>query len=200
MNNRRIVLASASPRRKELLRLIIDRFDVAPSNFDESPPPEDITPEKYVLFSAREKCRDIAARLVDAIIIGADTAVSLDGRILGKPSDEDDAKRMLEMLSGKAHQVYTGLNVIRPGEDEPRELSGFEATDVRFRKLSDEIIERYVATGEPMDKAGAYAIQGEGSVLIEGIVGDFFNVVGLPIFKLSVILNNLGVELKLIPQ
>jgi len=114
--------------------------------------------------------------------------------ILGKPADEEDAARMLRMLSGRVHQVYTGVHVIDVRDGKQRELNGCECTDVRFRELADQMIERYIATGEPMDKAGAYAIQGRGSVLIEGISGDFFNVVGLPVYRLGLILEELGME------
>lgn len=151
----------------------------------------DLTPPEHVLISAREKARDVAGRIKDALIIGADTIVVVDDRILGKPADQTDACRMLRMLSGRTHQVYTGICVISP---DGKELSACESTDVNFRDLSDEMIEKYVSTGEPLDKAGAYAIQGRGSVLICGIVGDYFNVVGLPVYKLGLLLEQIGVE------
>jgi len=153
--------------------------------------PEDLSPAEHVRVSATEKARDVARRSPDALVIGADTIVVVDDLILGKPADPDDAKRMLGMLSGRTHQVYTGICVISPTGDE---LIDHESTDVNFRKLSDDMMERYVATGEPLDKAGAYAIQGRGSVLISGIAGDYFNVVGLPVYKLGLLLEKLGVE------
>lgn len=189
---RSIVLASASPRRRELLALIASHYEVVPSEFDESEMPDDLCPREHVIKSAAEKARDVASRVEDGLVIGSDTVVSIDEHILGKPMDEDDAARMLAILSGRVHQVYTGVCVVdtRGG----REACGAECTDVRFRELDDEIIRRYVATGEPLDKAGAYAIQGFGSVLVEGISGDFFNVVGLPVYRLSRILEGFGVE------
>lgn len=189
----KIILASASPRREELLKLLCPEFEVLPSQFDESTMPDDLTPKDHVMLSAKEKALDVASQITDGIVIGADTVVTIDEHILGKPVDEADAKRMLKLLSGRTHQVFTGIYVILK-DGERRELGDFESTDVRFRVLSDEIIERYVATGEPLDKAGAYAIQGRGSVLIEGISGCYFNVVGLPIYKLSLILEEFGLE------
>jgi septum formation protein len=191
MSDNKIVLASASPRREELLALICPTFEIIPSEFDESTMPEDLSPAQHVLVSAREKARDVAARAKNAIIIGADTIVVVDDTILGKPADEENACKMLKTLSGRTHQVYTGICVI--GSD-GREMQDYESTDVNFRELSDDIIHRYVATGEPLDKAGAYAIQGRGSVLITGICGDYFNVVGLPVYKLGLLLEKLGVE------
>lgn len=190
----KLILASASPRRRELLSLICTDFEIVPSKFDESKVPSELLPREHVLMSAREKARDVAAKVSDGIIIGSDTVVSIDEHILGKPQAERDAARMLRMLSGRTHQVYTGIHVIDVRQDKRRERSDFECTDVRFRELTDEMIERYIATGEPMDKAGAYAIQGRGSVLIEGISGCYFNVVGLPVYKLGLILEEFGVE------
>jgi septum formation protein len=192
--SRRVILASASPRRQELLKLLCSEFEVAPSGFDESAMPVDLSPSEHVLLSAREKARDVASGVTGALVIGSDTVVAVDEHILGKPSDAQDARRMLRMLSGRTHQVYTGVCVVDVEPSPWRETCGFECTGVRFRELSDEMIERYVATGEPMDKAGAYAIQGRGSALVEGISGCFFNVVGLPVYKLSTILEEFGLE------
>jgi septum formation protein len=189
---RRLILASASPRRRELLALICPEFEVIPSEFDESGMPDDLTPREHVATAAAEKARDIANKVEDGIVIGADTVVSIDEHILGKPADEEDAKRMLRLLSGKAHQVYTGIHVVCVSKGDRRERGDTECTDVTFRELTEVMIERYVATGEPLDKAGAYAIQGLGSVLIEGICGCYFNVVGLPIYRLSLILEDYG--------
>lgn len=190
-----IILASASPRRKELLALICPEYKVIPSEFDESLVPADLLPGEHVAYSAAEKARDVANNNPgNCIIIGSDTVVSIDEHILGKPAGEDDANRMLRLLSGRTHQVYTGIYVISQINGKRCEHGEFVCTDVKFRELNDEIITRYVSTGEPMDKAGAYAIQGYGSVLVEGISGCFFNVVGLPVQRLSAVLEEFGVE------
>ncbi len=189
MPERKIILASASPRRQELLSLITPDFNIVPSEFDESTVPVDLPPAEHVVYSATMKARDVAAKYSNAIIIGADTVVVVDDAILGKPDDEEDAAKMLRLLSGRMHQVYTGIAVLLNN----KEVAGYECTNVKFRDLSDEIISRYISSGEPMDKAGAYAIQGKGSVLIESISGCYFNVVGLPVYKLSRILEDFGV-------
>ena len=131
----------------------------------------------------------MASRHPNSLVIGADTVVSVDDAILGKPTNTADAARMLRLLSGRAHQVYTGVAAIGMGI----ELTGVECTDVIFRELDDETISRYIATGEPMDKAGAYAIQGRGAVLIRSISGCYSNVVGLPIYRLSTMLEEFGI-------
>lgn len=191
----RLVLASASPRRKELLALLCPRFEVIPSQFDESDIGQELSPKEHVAVSAAEKAWDVALQVSEGIVIGSDTVVAIDDHILGKPVDVEDAKRMLRLLSGKTHQVYTGVHVVEVcSGGERRERGDTECTDVRFSMLTEEIIERYVATGEPLDKAGAYAIQGRGAVLIEGICGCYFNVVGLPIYRLRLILEDFGLE------
>lgn len=184
-----VILASASPRREELLGLIFKEFWVMPSDFDESKVPQDMPPNELVMYSSLMKARDVADKNPKSLVIGADTVVVVDNTVLGKPRDRADAARMLKLLSGKTHQVYTGISAIFSGE----EHSAFECTDVTFSNLEDEVISRYVSSGEPMDKAGAYAIQGRGAVLIESICGCYFNVVGLPIHRLSTILNKLGI-------
>ena len=192
---RRIVLASLSPRRKELLSLLGVPFEVLASNAEEDPenPPE--SPEQYVRSIARKKATETAKKVDDALVIGADTVVVVNGLILGKPKDPEDAVRMLKLLSGKVHKVFTGVAVldVRGGTvvDSCEECV---ETQVRVRELSEDMIDAYVRTGEPLDKAGAYAIQGYGSVLIEGIVGDYFNVVGLPVQRLSVMLERFGIK------
>lgn len=185
-----VILASASPRRRELLAVVMEKFQVLPSSFDESLVPGELAPAEHVEYLALMKARDVAADKPDSLIIGADTIVVVDGAILGKPANTSDAARMLRMLSGRAHQVYTGVAVIF-GE---REITGVECTDVTFTDLDDETISRYVATGEPMDKAGAYAIQGRASVLISSICGCYSNVVGLPLHRLSNILTGFGIR------
>ena len=188
-----IVLASASPRRKELLEMLgVRGLTVCPAPNGEEAPPPGLTPAETVEFIALGKARAVAAlRPEEDTVIAADTLVFLDGEPLGKPSDASDAHRMLRALSGRRHTVYTGLAVISGGRTETRA----EATDVYFRELSDGEIARYVETGEPMDKAGAYGAQGRAAVFIRRIDGDFFNVVGLPLCALSEILDGFGVNL-----
>ncbi len=190
MISREIVLASASPRRLELLRLLVDEFRVEPSGFDESSGLHIDEPEAHVLYQSQMKAKDVAVRFPEAVVIGADTIVAIDDRILGKPKDKEDAEDMLRLLGGRVHQVYTGIAVIADSQM----LQAFEATDVRFCDLTDELVAWYVGTGEPMDKAGAYAIQGKGARLIERIDGCYFNVVGLPVYRLSRLLEEVGVR------
>ena len=175
-----VILASASPRRKELLGYVVPRFEIIPADVDETLP-EGIPAEKSAEFLAVKKAEHISARYPESVVIGSDTVVIVDGEILGKPLDEEDAYRMLKKLSGKIHTVVTGVCISR-GE---KKKSFSEATRVEFYPLSDGEIRDYIATGDPMDKAGAYGIQGEGCVLIKGIEGDFFTVMGLPAARLK---------------
>ncbi len=177
MAEKRILLASASPRRRELLRLITPEFDCAAADSDESLPPG-ILPREAVIYLSRLKARAFLPS--DRLIIGADTVVALENRIIGKPADEEDAFCILKSLSGREHSVFTGVTVLC-GD---KELSFCEETRVLFYTLSDEEIKAYIKTGECLDKAGAYGIQGRGSLLVEKIDGDYFNVVGLPVAKL----------------
>jgi len=147
-------------------------------------------PTDHVLYSATMKARDVAESHPDSLVIGADTIVVVDDKILGKPENRADAICMLKMLSGRSHEVYTGVVLIHQGT----ERSGVECTEVDFAELGNDIIARYVDTGEPLDKAGAYAIQGKGVVLIESIRGCYPNVVGLPLAMLSNLLKEFGVE------
>ncbi|NLN75337.1 MAG: septum formation inhibitor Maf [Armatimonadetes bacterium] len=186
-----IILSSASPRRRELLSLILSDYRVIVSDFDESLAPSDLTPDEHVLFCAEAKAREVASRHADSLIIGADTIVVVDREILGKPESERDAARMLRCLGGRIHEVYSGI-VVKCGDTELREV---ECTQVQFRELSEDCIAKYIATGEPMDKAGAYAIQGKGAILIKGISGCYSNVVGLPLYTLSTMLSHFEVEL-----
>ena len=174
-----IVLASASPRRRELLQRAGVTFTVRVSDADEQISP-DTPPHEAVMSLARQKAQAVAKSCPDDLVIGADTVVVYDGAILGKPADAADAVRMLRMLSGKTHTVYTGVCLLSPGKTE----TFFEQTQVTFYPLTQQEIEAYVATGEPMDKAGAYGIQGRGCTLVQGICGDYFNVVGLPVAAL----------------
>lgn len=175
----KLILASKSPRREELLRKITDDFEIIVSEVEEVLP-EGIFPEEAPVYLAALKANAVAKEHKGRIVIGADTVVILNGIILGKPKDEDDAFRMLQLLSGRTHTVITGC-CITDGE---RERRFFESTEVEFYALTDEEIQRYIATGDPMDKAGSYGIQEKGTLFVKGIVGDFFNVMGLPIAKL----------------
>lgn len=190
----KIILASASPRRQELLRMMGLPFTTAPSEFDESAIPQ-WPPDEHVLKSAAGKADEVASRITDGIVVGADTVVVFDNLILGKPTDAEDARRMLKLLSGRSHYVFTGLCVVERYDSRTVcTLRDYVRTEVRFGELSDELIDAYIATGEPLDKAGAYGIQERGSVLVEGIVGDYFNVVGLPVYCLSRMLTEVGVS------
>lgn len=185
-----IILASGSPRRKSLLESLGLKFTVYRPNVSEEHMPGE-TPSELCLRLSRMKAEAGSLEYPDDIIIAADTIVVIDGKILGKPHDRNDAKRMLGLLSGNLHEVITGLSVMHEGEM----ISEDVHTLVKFRELSDAEISAYVSTGEPDDKAGAYAVQGIGSLLIEGINGDFYNVVGLPLCRLGSILSRLGISL-----
>lgn len=182
-----LILASASPRRQELLRLITEDFTVCPADADETLPQGLDIAQKIETLAAR-KAEAVFAQNPQAAVLGADTMVVVDGAPLGKPVDADDAARMLRLLSGRAHEVITGVAVLTP---QGRRVS-HRTTRVHFRALSEEEIARYVATGEPLDKAGAYGIQGKGALLIPGIEGDYFNVVGLPVELAFTLLAELG--------
>ncbi len=189
---RRIILASASPRRKELLKQLIgDNFLVYPSSYEEPPQP-DLSPEELLIRHSIEKARDVAKHFDSGIIISADTSVLYKGEVLGKPNSPKNAEEMLKKLSGRKFRVITGLTVL--DLDSAQEISEFESTDIWMAEMSKEQILAYVRTGEPLDKAGAFAAQGKGAVLIERIEGDFFNAVGLPLFRLGKILEKLGVS------
>ena len=177
---REVVLASKSPRRQELMKLLFDSFTVDPAQGEEIIP-EGAEPEDVPRLLAIQKCREVSAKHPEALVIGCDTTVEVAGEILGKPRSEADAARMLRLLSGSVHLVISGV-CIRIGA---REVSFRQETEVSFRELTDEEIAAYIATGEPMDKAGAYGIQEKGCLLVKGISGDFFNVVGLPVERLA---------------
>jgi len=171
-----IILASASPRRAEILRASGWPFEAMPVNIDESRRDHEAAAD-YVKRLAREKAESAAARRAGSIIVAADTTVTIEEHILEKPEGADDARRMLRLLNNRWHQVLTGLAVF----DGEQMIVALEATQVKFAPLTDEEIQWYVGTGEPMDKAGGYAIQGLGARLIKEIRGDYFNVVGLPL-------------------
>ncbi len=174
--NTNIILASASPRRKEILGLLFKNFDIIPSNEKEILQPN-ILIEDQAEAIAKLKTVSVAKNNQESLVIGCDTAVIIDDKILGKPKSEKDAKRMLSMLSGRTHNVITGCCMCHRG----KMMSFSEKTAVSFRTLTEQEIDDYIATGEPMDKAGAYGIQGLGALLVRKIDGDFFNVVGFPL-------------------
>jgi septum formation protein len=176
-----LILASASPRRAELLRQVGIPFRLVISGVDEDLQ-EPADPEDHVRELSRRKAEDVAGRLGFGIVLGADTVVVLDEHILGKPANEKEAVEMLRRLSGRTHQVFTGLTLIDAARDVS--VSHVEITEVAFRELTDDEIADYVATGEPLDKAGAYGIQGQGALLVSGINGCYYNVVGLPLVGL----------------
>ena len=184
-----LVLASASPRRRGFLHQLGYAFEVVtPSTEEKARPGEGAL--KYVLRNASEKAADVAGRVAaGSVVIAADTVVVLGGRILEKPKSEDDARRMLRALSGHVHQVVTGVCVRGVAADGEPAVRTFQvSTDVKFKGLSDEEIDAYVASGEPMDKAGAYAIQGRAAYMIRQIRGSYTNVVGLPLTELEEVL------------
>lgn len=177
-----IILASASPRRKEILGNTKVKFDIIKSEIDEVIL-EDEAPAQAVMRLAFEKCMDIASKNKNNLVIGADTIVVLDNAILGKPKDKEDAIKMIKKLSGRVHQVITGISLINLDAD--KKIIDYVVSSVKFKELSDEDIIDYIQTNESLDKAGAYGIQGYGALLVEEIQGDYFNIVGLPISRLS---------------
>ena len=186
----RVVLASGSARRRELLKMIFDEYDVIASEADEdigSYPPSELVLRLSELKASEvfERVRTEEGAADDLLVIGSDTVVALDDRILGKPVDESDACEMLKALSGREHKVFTGVALIRQaGDGEMKKRCFFEETSVHIARMSDEEIREYVATGEPMDKAGAYGIQTKFAKYVTGIEGDYNNVVGLPVARL----------------
>ena len=204
-----IILASQSPRRKELLEQIGLEFEICPAKGEEI-----ITktiPEEVVMELSKQKAEEVAAMVSsytnehkdittpsDIMVIGADTVVAYDGKILGKPVDEADAKRMLTLLSGNTHSVFTGVTLVLIDKSgRAGELVFYEKTDVKMHEMSEAEIDRYIATREPMDKAGSYGIQGKCAIYIEKIDGDYNNVVGLPITRIYQELKNIGIDVYL---
>jgi len=181
-----LILASGSPRRRELMEYITSDFTIITKPTDETFP-SGVSPRRGAELLALRKARAVAAEHPSDVVIGADTIVVLDGEIFGKPKDTADAVRMLQALSGREHTVYTGVAVL----SSQGEQVFSEGTQVRFLPLSPEEIQAYVESGEPMDKAGAYGIQGKGALLVEGITGDFYNVMGLPVCRLGKVLSAL---------
>ena len=184
-----LILASQSPRRKELLGLFHIPFTVCTSDADETMDPN-LPPYDEVARVSRQKAEAVPHDPED-VVVAADTIVVCNGQVLGKPRDRDHAVRMLRLLSGRDHQVMTGLTVLAKGQT----VSCTEVTDIHFRALSDREILRYVDTGEPMDKAGSYAIQGGAALIAEKMHGDYYNVMGLPVCRLGQILGQLAPEL-----
>lgn len=204
-----IILASQSPRRKELLEQIGLEFEICPAKGEEI-----ITktiPEEVVMELSKQKAEEVAAMVSsyskqhkdittpsDILVIGADTVVAYDGKILGKPKDEADAKATLTMLSGNTHSVFTGVTLVLIDKSgRAGEIVFYEKTDVKMHKMSEAEIDRYIETGEPMDKAGSYAIQGKCAIYIEKIDGDYNNVVGLPITRIYQELKKIGIDIYL---
>ncbi|HEY8424818.1 MAG TPA: Maf family protein [Limnochordales bacterium] len=188
-----LVLASTSPRRRQLLAMLGTRFELESPSVDESAFDDAASPDRLVMRLAEAKARDVAARRPHDVVVGADTVVVLDGQILGKPRDREEARRMLTRLSGRTHQVWTGVAVVHLVAG--RVAVEAERTDVTFRALSADEVDRYVQLGEGMDKAGAYAVQGVGAVFVERLEGCYFNVVGLPLARLHRMLEGFGLSL-----
>src|SRR5690349_4462059 len=190
MTSPRVLLASASPRRRELLRLVGIDHEVQPADIDESYLPGE-RPDAHAERLARGKAETIASAAGSNVVtIGSDTIVVVDGDVLGKPRDRAHAQEMLRRLSGRSHVVMTGVAVAWRGHT----LSGVEEVGVTFRPLSDDEIDRYIDTGEPMDKAGAYGIQGFGATIVERVDGDYFSVMGLALNRLARLLRDAGLR------
>ncbi|MDD3297832.1 MAG: Maf family protein [Firmicutes bacterium] len=190
---KRLVLASGSPRRQEVLEQLGLSFEVIKSDVDEAFP-KGYTPEQTAVAVALRKVRYVAKKLKSpALVVGADTIVVLKGEIMGKPVDTGQAFQMIKKLAGEEHTVITGVAVADSESGEER--TGYQTTLVKMKDICPERIKRYVSTGEPLDKAGAYAVQGKAAVFIEGIKGCYFNVVGLPITTLDSMFQSLGMDL-----
>lgn len=183
------IVASASPRRRELMEKAGYKFEIIPSDAPEDIP-DGLTVEQAVCLLAERKALSVLKENPDAVVLGCDTVVALDDVILGKPSDREDAKRMIRMLSGRVHQVITAVCIAESGRKE----TFCNVTEVEFYPLSEETVESYVSTGESDDKAGSYGIQGYGAALVRGIRGDYFSVMGLPVAQCVRVLNSFGIK------
>ena len=189
-----LILASGSPRRRELLERLQVKFRVQEAGIVESFV-EGATPDRVVMELSWRKADAVAKTISDrAVVLGADTVVAVDDKILGKPSNRDEALSMLKALRGRIHHVYTGITLCFPVNT--TYIQAYERTEVSMAMVPDELLEWYVATGEPMDKAGAYGIQGKGALLVDRIQGDYLNVVGLPLYKLEQTLQSTGRSLR----
>lgn len=181
LNELKVILASASPRRKELLSLIFNSYDICPADCDETLPNGIKAKEAVEYLSLIKNKAALESCGKDYLIVSADTVVAVDDEILGKPENKEDARRMISLLSGKTHQVYTGVTLSFNGNFK----TFSEKTDVVFYNLTEEEIENYISTDEPYDKAGAYGIQGKAGLLVKSVNGDYYNVVGLPVARLK---------------
>jgi len=189
---RKIILASSSPRRQELLQNLGLEFQIHPSGTDETVN-DGLKPFEMVELLAERKANDVARLYSGGLVIGSDTIVVVDEQVLGKPADQQQAFQMISSLKGRSHHVYSGLAIIDAATGECKR--GHVKTRVHMRDISDQEIKDYIMTGEPMDKAGAYAIQGLGSIFITGIEGDYFSVVGLPVQLLADYLEQFGIPI-----
>ena len=189
---RKIILASSSPRRQELLQNLGLEFQIHPSGTDETVD-DGLKPFEMVELLAERKANDVARLYSGGLVIGSDTIVVVDEQVLGKPADQQQAFQMISSLKGRSHHVYSGLAIIDAATGECKR--GHVKTRVHMRDISDQEIKDYIMTGEPMDKAGAYAIQGLGSIFITGIEGDYFSVVGLPVQLLADYLEQFGIPI-----
>ena len=189
---KKIILASASPRRKELLEIIGLKFEVEPSDYEEEIRPG-LSPDETARAISLEKARAVASRHGNTIVIAADTFIVFRGKIMGKPGTEAEARKMLVRLRGKPHSVITGFTILDTARN--KVLTKSVETVVHIKNLPREEIESYIKSGEPLDKAGAYAIQGLGSVIVERIEGDYFNVIGLPLSALAEGLKEFGIHI-----
>lgn len=193
-----LILASKSPRRKAILKQIGIDFSAVESNFEEKKNIKNPTASnirKLVIDNAKGKALDIANKINEGVVLGVDTVVLCEGRIIGKPKDRKDAKIILNFLNDRMHKVFSGIALVRKSGGKLRLLTDYEVTTVYFRKLTDSEITQYIETGEPLDKAGAYGIQEKGAVLVKKIDGDFYNVVGLPVAKMLALAKKMDIEL-----
>lgn len=188
---RTVILASSSPQRKELFKKLGVQFKAVPSDFYENLNLS-LSPRRLAMYLARGKAEAVRKKYPKTIIVAADTIVVFGKKVLGKPKTCCTAQKMLKMLSGKCHSVITGFTIIDGVRE--KSVSGFAETKVYFRKLSSEKINRYIRSGEPLDKAGAYAIQGRGAIFVDKIEGDYYNVVGFPLSRIANALKSLGVK------
>ena len=197
MENRKLILASSSPRRKEILESFNLDFVVIPAEIEEKID-NSLSPEKNAEQLACQKAKEVfgeVSEITDVYVIGVDTIVVIESQILGKPNSKEEAKKMLSLLSGKTHKVISGICIIKTDDDEPVMEFSHVVTNVTMKGLDDDTIDKYISTNEPMDKAGAYGIQGFGIFLVEKIEGSYSNVVGLPSSKLYDMLKNMGYDL-----